>query len=236
MAKWSLVDRPAYLYHHDDKFDDGVLDIATAVGTEDEHLYSSTIRNGLLAEEDGYLKTEVNDLGETGYSRLALTHKLAYAPHALVARSDFIIKSWGQYSDIALGFSFERKVGNIAYRGDLSLWIDNYTAKIYHRPSRGAATETIELGEIYFNPDDSIVLIAQYQNGVFTANIIKNDSSRITATASVGTTFDNSVYALLGGRGSGDVTEFWANRFIVYAGIPWTITDRPIGEWTLQNH
>ena len=234
-SDWIVEDAPSpYLWYFNDLFDDGNLDIATEQGTEGDHEYSSTIQNGFMLEEDGYLKTEVNDLGKVGYSRFVHTTPMIMQPHQALIRATFVVHTWNTLSDIALGFSFERTVGNTAYRGDLALWIDYNIAKLYYRATRTSPVTTVNLDYIYLKPDETIELQMTYNQGIVEVKANHEGIVQIVHTEDVGKTYeDNPVYEILGGRGSGEVTELWVDNFKEIVGKAWSEQDKAIGNWTV---
>ena len=226
--------RSPYIWYYNDVFNNGILDIATSVGTEGEHEYSSTIQNGSMIEEDGYLKTEVNNPGKNGYSRLVHTTPMIMQPHQALIRAEFKVQTWNTLSDIALGFSFERTVGNTAYRGDLALWIDYNIAKLYYRASRTSDATTVDLGYIYLKPEENIVMQVKYNEGIVDVKMNHQGLVQIEHAQDVGRTYEDSpVYGMLGGRGSGDVTEIWVNKYQEIVGKAWDEQSRAAGDWTV---
>lgn len=126
--------------------------------------YATTINNGYIIISDGFLNTEAGTETKSGYTRIA--HKQGFLlnrPYTI--KSLWRINQWHPiYSDIACGFSTEAQVGNTAYRGDLSIWLDRDTFKLFRRATRTSPIYTTNLAVRTINAGDWIYLEIEHNN------------------------------------------------------------------------
>ena len=236
---WATIALPTSTWIDDSKlssfmdhFDDGVLDVATAQGTEADHLYSRTLGNGSLIEQATYAKFQQNDPGVAGYSRLVWTEELDMQNPKIV--ESWVMKHLGK---AAVGFSTERTVGNTAYKGDVALVFNDTQIRLFYRENRAAISYEVVLLDYIFQDGDRIhVKMGQYADETrYTVEV-----NGVVILDDTYTTYEyTTLYALVGAYAPAgtEVGYVWIDLMRIYGDLDpgWAVAVRPDSSWNVDS-
>lgn len=177
--------------------------------------YATTTLNGFLVISGGFLNTEAGTDTQSGTSRIA--HKSGFVinrPYTIKLLTR--VNAWHSlYSDIATGFSTEATLGNTAYRGDLSIWLDSNIFKLFFRQTRTSPINTINIATRTINAGDWIYLEIEH-HGNQTRYLVRVNN--ITIASGTTTTFNypmmmHAVFGVRHGAVSVPVTNVSVDYF-----------------------
>ena len=179
--------------------------------------YNLTQLNGYITLDNGLLLSSPSAPGATGYTRIASKQNFTINREHTV-KSMLFLYYWNQYSDIAIGLSTENEIGNTAYRGDLGLWIDYSTVKLFYRQTRTSPINTIDIVSAPFSNNDEVVLELSHKDNITKYSVIRNGYK--IAEGQRTTFYYTNMYGILGMRddaASEDITYVGADYFAVYS-------------------
>lgn len=189
--EWQTFAERAELARHYGIFDDFIIDTLPN--------YATTILNGFLAISGGFLNTEVGTATEVGYSRVS--HRWGRViDRPFTVKSLIRINAWhSQFSDLATGFSTEAIVGNTAYRGDLSVWVNGTTIRLFFRQTRASPINTIVIASVSPRAGDWIYTELEHFNSQ-TRYLIRVNNTVVASGTATTFTYTVPMHAVIGAR------------------------------------